>query len=167
LIENNSSKTQFTNQGQIHGKTDNDAWVHQRLHGNRTTMTIRILPQVKEAFTRRTRELGLRTCHVAEGLFTGWVIGVDKQSDLVHQSPTINLTLVRDVKRVRRYSVEEISEEITEIGHCCYCKKESIGLFRYEPHNKDYPLCKDHASTFLKSSQWKVVEKQQTAEGGS
>ena len=62
--------------------------------------------------------------------------------------------------------IEEISEEITEIGRCLYCKRESIGLFRYEPHNKEYPLCNDHASKFLKEKQWTTVKsKQETVEG--
>ena len=149
-------------------ESETNTMVHQRLHGNRTTMSIRILPQVKEAFTKHTRELGLSTCHVAEGLFTGWLIGVGEKVDLVHQSPTINLTLVRDVKRVRRYSVEEISEETTEIqNNCCYCKKQGIGMFRFEPHNKDYPLCSDHAATFLKDKKWRISkETQELTQGG-
>jgi hypothetical protein len=146
--------------------TDSTTEVHQRLHGDRTTMSIRILPKIKGDFTKRVREMGLSTCHVAEALFTAWLVGIEEKTELVHQSPTINLTLVRDVKRVRRYSVEEISEEITEVEpHCWYCKKQSIGLFRYKPHGKDYPLCTDHANTFLKNKEWSIIlEKQKKIE---
>lgn len=146
--------------------TESMTEVHQCLHGDRTTMTLRILPKIKRDFTKRVREMGLSTCHVAEALFTAWLVGIEEKTELVHQSPTINLTLVRDVKRVRRYSVEEISEEITEVEpHCCYCKKPSIGLFRYKPHAKDYPLCSDHANTFSKNKKWTIpLEKQKQTE---
>jgi hypothetical protein len=97
--------------------------VHLRLHGGRTTMTIRVLPDLKDGFTRRTRELGLNTCHVAEGLIKGWLYGVEQKTELVHQSPTINLTLVRDVKRVRRYAVEKEEVEVSkvEVQKCAVC----------------------------------------------
>jgi hypothetical protein len=87
-------------------------------------MTVRILPDLKEGFTRRTRELGLSTCHVAEGLIKGWLYGVEQKTELVHQSPTINLTLVRDVKRVRRYVREEVEVEVmgkVEPEKCVVC----------------------------------------------
>jgi hypothetical protein len=95
--------------------------VHLRLHGGRTTMTIRVLPSLKDGFTRRTRELGLSTCHVAEGLIKGWLYGVEQKTELVHQSPTINLTLVRDVRRVRRYAVEKEEAGVVEVQKCAVC----------------------------------------------
>jgi hypothetical protein len=87
---------------------------------------MRILPEIKEAFTRRTRELGLSTCHVAEGLMQGWVYGVEQKTELVHQSPTINLTLVRDVKRVRRYAVEEETVEVVRELKCAVCGRAAF-----------------------------------------
>ena len=100
--------------------------VYQRLHGERTTMTVRVLPRLKNDFTRATRQLGLSTCHVVEGLLNGWLYGLNENLALVHQSPTINMTLVREVKRARRYAVEEV-EETVEYGHSlttCYCPLE-------------------------------------------
>jgi hypothetical protein len=96
---------------------DSSTQVYQRLHGERTTMTVRILPEIKELFTKRSRQLGLTTCHVLEGLIKGWLYGVAEKTELVHQSPTINLTLVRDVKRVRRFAREFEGEgEVSESG---------------------------------------------------
>lgn len=113
---------------------DSSTLVHQRLHGGRTTISLRIKPEVKEAFTRRTRELGLSTCHVAEGLISGWLLGVNENVELVHQSPTMNITLVRDVKRVRRYAreVETVCEEVKEyVRHVCgFCGQEAKTLYR-------------------------------------
>ena len=107
--------------------------VHQRLHGSRTTITLRIKPEIKEAFTRRTRELGLSTCHVAEGLFNGWLMGVGEQIELVHQSPTINMTLVCEVKRLRRVGVEyeSVSEIVQPSCGFCHKPKSKLLLVRY------------------------------------
>lgn len=93
-------------------KPDCKTQVYLRLHGERTTMTVRVLPKLKNDFTRATRQLGLSTCHVIEGLINGWLYGLNENLALVHQSPTINMTLVREVKRVRRYASE--TEETEE-----------------------------------------------------
>jgi len=87
--------------------------VYQRLHGGRTTMTIRVLPVLKNDF-RRTREFGLKTCHVAEGLIKGWLYGLERKTELVHQSPTINLTLLtaRRAQIKRESPFLSINEEI-------------------------------------------------------
>ena len=82
--------------------SDSTTLVNQTLHGDRTVVSIRIKPELKEAFTRRTRELGLSTCHVAEGLISGWLMGIGEQVELVNHCPTINQVLVREVKRARR-----------------------------------------------------------------
>lgn len=129
LVENqNNTTTQSATSQTPNGKPDCNTRVYQRLHGYRTTMSVRILPELKEAFTRHTRELGLSTCHVAEGLIKGWLYGLNEKVELVHQSPTINLTLVRDVKRVRRYAREEVSnagrsEGNPELLKCAACGK--------------------------------------------
>ena len=117
---------------------------HLNLHGNRTTMTIRILPEVKEAFTRRTRQLGLSTCHVAEGLFTGWLYGVEEKVELVHQSPSIELTLTREVKRVRRYYPEVEEEE--DAQKCTFrdCKMPAVAKAFYKTKNEDHFVCSKH-----------------------
>jgi hypothetical protein len=102
---------------------DSKTVVYQRLHGERTTMTVRVLPRLKKDFTEATRQLGLSTCHVVEGLLNGWLYGLNENLALVHQSPTINMTLVREVKRARRYAVEEVEKSV-EYGHSlttAYC----------------------------------------------
>jgi hypothetical protein len=150
----------LTNQELPKSRTSNRIVVHQHLHGNRTTMTLRILPEVKEAFTKRTRELGLSTCHVAEGLFTGWLYGVVEKVELVHQSPTIDLTLVRDVKRVRRYYKEEIEEERT-VQKCTFrdCKNAAIAKALYIPKNQQHLVCNKHLEGIkVNSKMWQVLE---------
>ena len=135
--------------------------VHQRLHGKRTTMTIRILPEIKEKFTSRTRNLGLSTCHVAEGLFTGWLYGIEEKVELVHQSPTIDLTLVRDVKRVRRYYTEEVIEEEKTTQTCNFkdCKGPAVGRALYNQDNKEYFVCSKHLEGIRENSKlWRIIE---------
>jgi hypothetical protein len=124
-------------------------------------MTIRVLPDLKDGFTRRTRELGLSTCHVAEGLIKGWLYGVEQKTELVHQSPTINLTLVRDVKRLRRYAKEEEvvkeSSKALEVQVCAVCGR--TGHVKAIDVNGVRVLCK---ADFLKVKRsllgWKVLE---------
>lgn len=143
LTESNIDKM-LTHAEQNKQATDSSTRVYQRLHGVRTTMTIRIKPEIKEAFTRRTRDLGLSTCHVAEGLFDGWLMGVGEQVERVHQSPTINMTLVRDVKRIRRYKeeYEEISESVGVVCGFCHKIKPRIFMVRYASRKK-IPSCED------------------------
>jgi hypothetical protein len=137
-----------------------EVMVHQHLHGERTTMTMRILPEVKRAFTKRTRELGLSTCHVAEGLFTGWVYGVGDQIDLVHQSPTINMTLVRDVKRVRRYFSEVIEEKVTQTCTIKNCKESAVAKAFYKPKNQEHLICSKHLEILVKPNpkSWQLMK---------
>lgn len=133
--------------------------VHQHLHGSRTTMTIRILPEIKKAFGDRTRKMGLSTCHVAEGLFTGWLYGVEEKVELVHQSPTIDLTLVRDVKRVRRY-FKEVVEEKTFAQTCTFkdCKNAAVVKALYVPKNQEHFVCARHLEGVKSSPKaWQII----------
>lgn len=130
-------------------------------------MTVRILPEIKEAFTRRTRQMGLSTCHVCEGLLHGWLTGVGEQVELVHQSPTINLTLVRDVKRVRRYSrefVETVSaqEEVENreivVHGCAVCGKKGFAVVTRKDKSR-VCLCKLHFEASRRGIiGWRVLE---------
>jgi hypothetical protein len=106
--------------------------VNLTLHGDREVMSIRVKPEIKDAFTTVTRQYGLSTCHVAEGLFTGWLVAMGADLKQVYLSsttkavPVINLTLVRDVKRIKRFAVEEVEESV-EYGHSlvtAYCPLE-------------------------------------------
>jgi len=143
-------------------KTNRKILVHQRLHGERTTMSIRILPEIKEKFTSRTRQLGLSTCHVAEGLFTGWLYGVEEKVELVHQSPTIDLTLVRDVKRIRRYFKEEVIESEKLTQRCSFndCKMPAVLKALYIPKNQEHLICSRHLEFVVKPNPkiWRVMK---------
>ena len=154
--QNNTTTLPTTSQTP-NDKPDCNTRVYQRLHGCRTTMSVRILPELKEAFTRRTRDLGLSTCHVAEGLIKGWLYGLNEKVELVHQSPTINLTLVRDVKRVRRYAVEEVEETSeVKVEYCALCGKRAYARAIYGDRSRF--LCRsDFDKVKSRLLGWKVL----------
>jgi len=81
-------------------------------------LTVRINSKLKEAFLKHCKAKGLSACHISEALFYGYLKGFYDKLDLDVKSPTINLTLVRDVKRVRRYAVEE---EVSVARSCVVC----------------------------------------------
>lgn len=112
-----------------------------RLGGRRSRVTVRIKPELKEALKRFCSASGTSICHITEALYTAYLVGVNQKISLDAKSPTINLTLVRDVKRVRRYGREYEPEtnfydgkeglwkfvsdaELNENGHAigCACK---------------------------------------------
>jgi len=116
---------------------DSKTKVHLRLHGGRTTMTVRILPELKQGFTNRTRQLGLSTCHVTEGLVSAWLYAVEHNSDLVHQGLTMNLTLVRETKRPRRVARAE------EVVEACVCGRAAFAVGTREDNSR-ICLCRVH-----------------------
>jgi len=77
-----------------------------RLHGGRDRITIRCKPEIKENLLRLCKTNGLSLCHVFETLVTGYLTGMKERVNWVSQSPTIELTVVREVKRIRRYAKE-------------------------------------------------------------
>jgi hypothetical protein len=85
---------------------------HISVHDDR--LTVRINGQLKQAFLGHCRAKGLSCCHILEGVIYGYLQGFYDKFELGVKSPTINLTVVRDVKRVRRYAVEEITETATK-----------------------------------------------------
>jgi len=74
-----------------------------RLHGGRERVSIRVKPELKEALYEFAKANGLSLCHIFEMLSAGYLTGMKQKINWVSQSPTIELTVVRDVKRVRRY----------------------------------------------------------------
>jgi len=92
---NNQNKTTDSNTADV---------MHIFVHDSR--LTLRINSKLKEAFLRHCRAKGVSVCHILEGLIYGYLRGFYEKIDTDVKSPTINLTLVRDVKRVRRYAVE-------------------------------------------------------------
>ncbi len=134
--------------------SDSSTLVHQRLHGRRTTMSLRIFPEVKEAFTRRTRQLGLSTCHAAERLFTGWLYGVEEKVEWVHQIPKIDLTLVRDVKRVRRYYTEVVEEKVAQECTFKRGKLPAVAKAFYKIKNQEHFVCCKHLECIKSRPAW-------------
>jgi len=107
---------------------------------------------LKEAIKRFCRRNGLSICHITEALWTAFLYGVNEKIELVNQSPTIELTLVRDVKRVRRYAVEVDGEG------CLYCGRVAVGRFRYLKTREVFPLCSFHANEFVDGRVWGMVK---------
>jgi len=98
--------------------TDSKTNVNHTVSVDRYVAGFRVSKQLKEAFKQFCKAKGLSECHVLEGLLYGYLHGVGEKLELVNKSPTINLTLVRDVKRVRRYAVEE---EVSVARSCVVC----------------------------------------------
>jgi hypothetical protein len=82
---------------------DSKTNVYKRVPTERVVASIRCRPEIKEALIKFCEENGLSLCHLFEGLATGFLYGLGQQVEFVNKSPTINLTLVREVKRFRRY----------------------------------------------------------------
>ncbi len=77
-------------------------------------------------------------------LVTGYLVGMKQKVDWVNQSPTIELTVVREVQRIRRYAPgkKRVSDNMTveNVGSfekCAYCggKSRRIG-FVYPERNR-------------------------------
>jgi hypothetical protein len=71
--------------------------------------TFKCEPKLKKTFIEFLRANGLSTCHIFEGIISAYLYGMKQEIDWVNRSPTINLTLVRDVKRLRRYGYSAIN----------------------------------------------------------
>jgi hypothetical protein len=128
-------------------------------------LTLRINSELKKAFIRHCKAKGLSVCHILEGLIYGYLRGFYDKIELDVKRPTINLTLVRDVKRIRRYVKEVVEEKDSKVGKCWFCKKPPIGNFVYQPTDKQYPLCEYHANEFVTShGSWRVVRENDSME---
>jgi len=92
------------------GKNDSKTKVYQRLQGARDVVSIRCKREIKEALKQFCEANGISICHVFEMLTTGYLVGMKQKIDWVNQSPTIELRVVREVKRVRRYAKEFVVE---------------------------------------------------------
>lgn len=128
-------------------------------------LTLRINSELKKAFVGHCRAKGLSVCHILEGLIYGYLRGFYDKIELDVKSPTINLTLVRDVKRIRRYVKEVVEERVSKDDKCWFCKKVPIGNFIYQPTEKIYPLCEFHAKEFVYSrGDWRVLRENDSME---
>jgi hypothetical protein len=129
-----------------------DVSLFRRIRKHDSRLTIRINKRFKELIKRHCTAKGLSICHINDALWFGYLLGWNEKLDVDVKSPTINLTLVRDVKRVRRYAVE------VEDDRCHFCGKEAMGMFRYKRTGKMYALCEFHAGEFVDGKNWEVVE---------
>ena len=112
--------------------SDSNTRVYLRLHGQRDVVSIRVKPELKEALSEFCRANGLSLCHVFEMLVTGYLTGMQQKINWVNQSPTIELTVVRDVKRVRRYVREPegghdvVIEDVGSFEKCGFCGERPV-----------------------------------------
>jgi len=130
-----------------------DVSLFRRIRKHDDRLTVRINKRFKELIKRHCTAKGLSICHINDALWFGYLLGWNEKLDLDVKSPTINLTLVRDVKRVRRYAVE------VEDDKCHFCGKVAVDMFCYVKTGQIYPLCGFHAGEFVNGKTWKVISK--------
>ena len=105
-------------------KRDSKTLVYQKLHGGRALLSIRVKPEIKRELLRFCKTNGLSLCHVFEMLATGYLQGMKQKITWVNQSPTIELTVVREVKRIRRYKREYVEGVTVERWFCALKGRE-------------------------------------------
>jgi len=113
-MENSNSKHKtFSEKTKQNNKQPNDSKTFDvsRVLVHDSRFTVRVNSKLKEAILRHCKAKGLSVCHLFEALFIGYLRGFYDKIDLDVKSPTINLTVVRDVKRVRRYAREVVESE--------------------------------------------------------
>lgn len=142
----------------MNDKSDSKTFDVSRISVHDDRLTLRINGELKKAFIGHCRAKGLSVCHILEGVIYGYLRGFYDKIELDVKSPTINLTLVRDVKRVRRYAKEVVEEKDVRVDKCRFCNKSPVGNFVYRPTGKQYPLCEFHAGEFVTSQgSWRAV----------
>jgi hypothetical protein len=128
-------------------ESDSTTNVYIKVPMERDVVSVRIRPEIKEALKQYCSRNGLSICHVFEGLVTGFLEGVNQKIEFVNKSPTLNVSVVREVKRPRRYA----KEEVIESGRCRYCGKGTVGIYTFIATGEKYPLCAFHAREFVSS----------------
>lgn len=125
---------------------------------------------------RHCKAKGLSICHITEALWLGYLYGWNEKLDIDVQSPTINLTVVRDVKRVRRYArfndVVEVDEAVRVVPKpkCELCGRESVvARFRTKLSGIEKWACSRCAVELRGHQKWLEVSGDTIAsgEGGS
>lgn len=124
--------------------TDSKTNVYKTVPMGRIVVSIRVRREIKEALKQYCLANGLSICHVFEGLVIGFLEGVNQQIEFVNKSPTIDLTVVREVKRLRRYvrePYEEIEEDLlSDVCELCNKPSERLILVLYR-NGKRIPTC--------------------------
>lgn len=101
-------------------------------------LTVRINRGLKEAIKRHCLAKGLSICHISDALWLGYLRGFYDKIELDVKSPTIELTVVRDVKRVRRYAVKS-----SEICGFRGCNRVAVGSGVWRGESR-LSLCERH-----------------------
>lgn len=100
-------------------------------------ITINCDPETKKAILAFSAQTGLSLCQLYDALTKAFLHGVSVQKDLGVQSPTINLSIERVVKRVRRYGVEgveggeRVPKDVGGLANCFVCPP-GIWVYREE-----------------------------------
>ena len=145
------TKQPKTQKNNIDSKTV-DVSLFRRIRKHDDRLTVRINKRFKELIKRHCVAKGLSICHINDALWFGYLLGWNEKLDVDVKSPTINLTLVRDVKRVRRYAVEEVKEEteVCEVSgvegskdECAVCGKSSFVRVIRKDGSRAF-LCRPH-----------------------
>ena len=97
---------------------DSKTKVYQKLHGGRRVLSIRARPEIIKSLKDFCRVNGVSICHIFEAMATGYLEGMKQKINWVNQSPTIELTVVREVKRIRRYKREYVGVGEAEDLYC-------------------------------------------------
>ena len=79
-------------------------------------MTVKMEPEVKRLLKEFSRRTGIISCQIIHALLTGYLTAMSDKIKLDVQSPTINLTIERQVQRVRRYEKGYVAEPVMGSG---------------------------------------------------
>ena len=87
-------------------------------------VTLRMDPETKKLLNTFKAKSGITTCQLIHALLTAYFYGVGDKLDLDVKSPTINLTIERRVKRIRRYKREYVEGVTVERWFCALKSRE-------------------------------------------
>ena len=87
-------------------------------------LNIRCDPETKAAIIEFSEQTGMSICQIYDALTKAFLHGCQIQRDLGTRSPTINLTIERRVKRVRRYKREYVEGVMVERWFCALKGRE-------------------------------------------
>lgn len=149
--------------------------VNFKVSGERTTFSIRVDRNIKEAFQRLVREEGLSSCDYFEKIMLGTIVGFTslKNQSLHGNTLNVQVDIPRIVKRVRRrrsmYFEDEVKEEWVKLApdfitqndvqqeiHCHFCKRAAVGLAESVQGSRVF-VCDVHQRELQKHKKWKVL----------
>lgn len=98
-------------------------------------VSIRCDPRSKKALNEFCRANGLSLCYVWDTLVWGYLTGLAQKISDVYKSPTINVEVVREVKRVRRYVRDDSGgghdvfiEDLGSFDKCDFCDSSPVAV---------------------------------------